>query len=382
MQDRLADLVLQILPRRLQRETELARQAAEYLHIIGAGRVGLGPGHDRALLDRQLVIGDDQVFVEDQLFAQTVTGRARPLRRVEREQSRLDLGNGEAADRTGELLGEDDAAVGRVVAQHGGLGRGGLDWIGGVDIGQTIRQLQRGLETVGQTRRDILAHHQTVDHHLDVMLELLVERRRLVDLIKLAVDADAGEARLLPLGHFLAIFALAAAHDGGEQVQARALRERHHPVDHLADRLRRDRLAGSGRVRDADPRPEQAHIVVDFGDRRHGRARIAAGRLLLDRDGGRQPLDMVDVRLLHHLQELARIGRQRLDVTPLSLGIDGVERQRRLARSRQAGDHRQRVTGNVDIDILKIVLARAADGNLGQHEAGSTSVPGGRPEAR
>jgi hypothetical protein len=91
---------------------------------------------------------------------------------------------------------------------------------------------------------------------------------------------------------------------------------------------------------------------------------------------------MVDVRLLHHLQELARIGRQRLDIAALPLGIDGVERQRGFARARQAGDHRQRVTGNVDIDILEIVLARAADGNLGQHEAGSTSVPERRPEAR
>jgi hypothetical protein len=38
-----------------------SRSAAQHLHIIGAGRVGLGPGHDRALLDRQLVIGDDEV---------------------------------------------------------------------------------------------------------------------------------------------------------------------------------------------------------------------------------------------------------------------------------------------------------------------------------
>ena len=34
---------------------------------------------------------------------------------------------------------------------------------------------------------------------------------------------------------------------------------------------------------------------------------------------------MLDVRLLHHLQELAGVGGQALDVAPLPLGIDGVE---------------------------------------------------------
>ena len=60
-------------------------------------------------------------------------------------------------------------------------------------------------------------HDEAVDHHLDVVLVLLVERGGVVDLVQLAVDADAGEAGLLPLGELLAILALAAAHDGGEQ---------------------------------------------------------------------------------------------------------------------------------------------------------------------
>ncbi len=34
---------------------------------------------------------------------------------------------------------------------------------------------------------------------------------------------------------------------------------------------------------------------------------------------------MVDIGLLHHLQELAGIGRERLDIAALAFGIDGVE---------------------------------------------------------
>ncbi len=56
----------------------------------------------------------------------------------------------------------------------------------------------------------------------------------------------------------------------------------------------------------------------------------------------------------------------------LAFGIDGVERERRLAGTRQAGDHRQRVARDVDIDSLEIMLARAADGNGGECHAGSS----------
>ena len=39
---------------------------------------------------------------------------------------------------------------------------------------------------------------------------------------------------------------------------------------------------------------------------------------------------MVDVGLLHHLEELARIGAERLDVAALALGVDGVEGEQDL----------------------------------------------------
>ena len=77
------------------------------------------------------------------------------------------------------------------------------------------------------------AHDQPVDDNLDVMLVFLVELRRFLDIVKLAIDPDAGKARLLPLEQFLAIFALAATHDRREQEEAGFLGQGHHPVDHL-----------------------------------------------------------------------------------------------------------------------------------------------------
>ena len=113
----------------------------------------------------------------------------------------------------------------------------------------------------------------------------------------------------------------------------------------------------------ADARPKQPHIVVDLGNGADRGARVLRGGLLLDGDGRRQTVDLVDVRLLHHLQELACIGRQRFDVAALALGIDRIEGERGFARAGQAREHDQLIARQFHVDVLEIVLARAADGD-------------------
>ena len=110
-------------------------------------------------------------------------------------------------------------------------------------------------------------------------------------------------------------------------------------------------------------RPEQAHVVVDLGDGADRRARVLGGGLLLDGDGRREAVDLVDIRLLHHLQELSGIGRERLDVAALTLGIDGIEGERRLAGTGQAGEHHELVPRHHEVDVLQVVLPRPAHGD-------------------
>ena len=231
------------------------------------------------------------------------------------------------------------------------------------DDRQPIRQIERGLETFGEPAADVGADDEAIDDHFNVVFELLVENRRVGDLIKLSVDLQPLEAALQIFRDFLAILALAAANDRRQQIEARALGERQHAIDHLADRLALDWQAGRRRIGDADARPEQAHVVVDFGDRADGRARVFGGRLLLDGDGGGEPVDLVDVGLLHHLQKLARIGRKRLDIAALPLRVDRVEGERGFARAGKAGEHHELVARNRQVDVLQIVLARPAHGD-------------------
>src|SRR5207247_3459052 len=135
-------------------------------------------------------------------------------------------------------------------------------------------------------------------------------------------------------------------------------------VDDRLLALSRDRPAADRAVRMADPRIKQAQVVVDLRARSDGRARVPRGRLLVDRDCRAEPVDRVDVRLLHHLQELARVRRERLYVAALALRVDRVEGQAGLAGAREAGDADQLVAGQPDGDILEVVLPRAVDDEL------------------
>src|SRR5439155_18610805 len=68
-------------------------------------------------------------------------------------------------------------------------------------------------------------------------------------------------------------------------------------------------------------------------------------------------LDRIDVGLVHLPQELTGVGRQRLHVAALALGVDRVEREARLARPGQPGDHDQAVSRQPNVDVTEVVLS-------------------------
>ena len=119
---------------------------------------------------------------------------------------------------------------------------------------------------------------------------------------------------------------------------------------------------------DADPGEKDAEIIVGFGDRGHGRARVLGGRLLLDGDGRGDALDEVGVGLVHPLQELAGVGRERFDVAALAFGVEGVEGQGGFPRAADAGDDDELVEGDVQVDVLQVVDPDAAENDRVVHD--------------
>ena len=238
-----AGLFGQIGPEGAQGELEVLAQGFQGLVVIGRGR--FRPGRDGALAQRRLRIGDHQLRIDLLLGAQPATGGAGAEGIVEGEEPWLHLGDREAGHRAGEFRGEDDAL---------GLALGIL-LVGVFHDGDAVGQLQRGFEGFRQPGADIGAHHDAVHHHVDVVLELLVEHRRVGDLVVFPIDLQALEAALQEVGDFLAIFALAATDHRGEQEEARALWQGQHPIHHLAHGLALDGQAGGGGIGDAHPRP-------------------------------------------------------------------------------------------------------------------------------
>ena len=220
------------------------------------------------------------------------------------------------------------------------------------------------------------------------MFVLLVEDDLLVEPAQLAVDLDPRVALEPHLLQQFPVLAFAPAHDRRHDHEFGPLIEGHQPVDDLLLGLAGDLLAALGAVRHPDPRPEQPQVVVDLGHGADRRARVARGRLLVDRDRRREPLDRVDVGLLHQPEELARVGRERLDVAPLPLGVDRVEGKARLAGARKPGDDDQRVPRQLEVDVLEVVLAGARDDDSvrGSHSrrfyAGEQMFPWGESGAR
>ena len=233
-----------------------------------------------------------------------------------------------------------------------------------VDRHEPVGQLERRLDRVREPVAQVVLHHEPVDDHLDRVLQLLVELDLLVEVALLPVDLHAREPLAAELLEQVLVLALPVADDRRVDGELRPLGQAQHLVDDRLDGLARDRPPADRAVRPPGARVQEPKVVVDLRDRADGGARVSRGGLLVDRDRRREPVDRVDVGLLHHLQELARVGRERLDVPPLPLGVDRVEGERGLPGPGEPGDGDQRVPRQADGDVLQIVLAGAVNDEL------------------
>ena len=309
------------------------------------------PRSNRAVGQRSCLVGDHAAWIEVDAGAETLAVRARAVRGVERERAGRHLRHAQPAIDAGQAPREQAIAL---------LVR--------VDHDDVVGEVQRDVDRLREAALHAAADDHPVHHDLDRVVPPPLERDVVVQRAELPVDPGLGEPARADGRQLLLELALAAPHDRREHVDARVLRVEHHHVGDAIERLARDLLAAVRTVRHADAREEQPQVVVDFGDGADRRTRIGSGRLLLDGDGRRQPVDQVDVRLLHLLEELPGVSGQRLDIAPLPFGVDRVEGERRLTRPRQPRDDHQAMARDVDVDVLQVVNTGAANGNpvLGQ----------------
>ena len=349
-QDRVVRRLGQVAPGGLHAEAHVLGQRLEFVPVVhAAARALLAPGENRALGDGELVV-DDLVRAELLLAAQARAVPARAVRRVEAERAGFEFLQHAAVFGAGELLGVQFLVRAAVLAR-----------VGHQDAQQALAAAQAQFDALGDAAAVALAQRHAVDDHVHVVLLELLQLQLLgfFQLVQRAVHPHARETLAAQVGEQLAILALAAAHDRGEQDGALVGETRQQAVGDLAGALLLDLAAAHRAVRGAHAGVQQPEVVVDLGDGADRGAGVVAGCFLVDGDGRGQARDALDVGFLHQAQELAGVRGEALDVAALALGVDGVEGQGALAAAGHAGDHHELVAGEFHRDVLEVVGLRA-----------------------
>ena len=274
-----------------------------------------------------------------------MTVRARPLPAVEREQPRI---QGLVPHATG------PAEEALVVHLLGALGEH-------VDhaVAEAQAVPQHGLHAQAS---GLCGAHHDVDVVLVETLESLLEYRR-GEGGHGPVDAGAAVAQPPGRHHHVLVIALAPAHHRAQHGDVLAAVLAPHPVQYPAAGERGDGAAALGAVLLAHLGIQQPQVVVELGDGGHGGVPAPLAEALLDGHGGRNACQHVHVGPGHDLHELPRVGGEAVDVAPLAVRVDDVEGQGRFPGAAEAGHHHQPVPGDIDGDVLEIVLLGADDPN-------------------
>ena len=280
---------------------------------------------DAPVAYRERCVGHDLVAVDDVHIAQALALVAGPLGRVEREVVRCRV------EIRQPRLGVHQGLA--VVARLAGVG---------IEYHELpVALLEGQLGSVLQALGVFGGHFQAVDHELHAVVLVAVELHAKGDFLYLAVDAHIDVALFAQLLKEVFVVTLAVLDQRGKDIDATAVISLENEAQYLLDRVFHHGLAREVAAGLAGARIEQAQVVVDLGGGAHSRARVFVGRLLPDRYHRVQARYLVYVGALEHAQHVAGIGRERLQIPPLSLGKDGVEGQRRLAAAAQPGYHRE-----------------------------------------
>ena len=362
VQKRVLRLLGHVLPRRVLVHAQVLRHGAQHLRVV----VARAEGGDHALGKRQRRVGHHEGGVHLLAAADAEAIRACAVGGVEAEVARLQLVHRMAVLGAREREREDMLARPEATRRARGAPAALPERLAvrpqHLHEHTPVGELRGHLHRLGDAARGALFQLHAVNHHVDEVLDLLVERTRLaVELHDLAVDAHAGEALARQVGEQLRELALAAGHHGRHDDGLGVGRERQYLVGHLVGGLLHDGPPALRAVRHAHAREQKAQVVVYLGGGANSGAGVFARGLLVDGHRGRQPVDAVEVGLAHLPEEHARVAGEALHVAALALGVHRVEGERRLAAARQPRDHHELVTGYREVDVLEIVLAGALD---------------------
>ena len=216
---------------------------------------------EHALIYRKRRILDKGLGIDDLLEAQAIALGTRAVRGIEGKIARLQVVDGMAMLRTGKRQG-----VGKQVP-FCSLGRVAVGQQ--VDLDVIMRELGRLLYALGDTAQTVLANHDAVHDHLDIMLVFFIQLNRIVERADLTVHAHARETLAAQVFKQLGKLTLTAANHRRHDKGAAPLPRLQNLVRHLVGSLALDHAPALGAVGHADARKQQTQVVVDLRYRSH-----------------------------------------------------------------------------------------------------------------
>ena len=129
---------------------------------------------------------------------------------------------------------------------------------------------QGQLNRIRQTPANALLVHQAVNHQINGVLLVLVQRGHIVQRIELAVDAHTGKAFGLELFELVLMRALLKFHQRGHDHELGALRQGHDIANDFICRAGLDGPPALGAIHAPKPGKKYAQKIVNFRDCPHG----------------------------------------------------------------------------------------------------------------
>ena len=240
-------------------------QRLKHLEIIEVTAI---PTTNSTTGQRQFRVLNHPVRIEILLHAETVTGWTRARWVVKREQAGFQFAHAIAADRAGEVGGEQKLFRFRVV--HIG------------DHRRTTGQFQRGFKGFSQSLSEVVAYLKAVNHHFNSVFLLQLKLGRIGKVTHFAVDTGADIALARQVFQRFGVLAFTLLNYRCQQHQTFAFRLGQDVVHHLANGLgcqgnvviRTARLANAGK--------QQTQIVVNFGNCTYRGSRVMGRRFLFN----------------------------------------------------------------------------------------------------
>jgi hypothetical protein len=302
---------------------------------------------DRTLRQRLSLVRDDEAIVDADHTPETPAGVTGAERRIERKRARMRRLVVDVA------LGA--VQIGAVAPRGPGLGPGRAGRVGrrvDVDVHASAAESQGALDGIDAAGAVRGVPTEAVGHNVQdpaVAAWPLSMYPRVA--LRLESRADLAFAEVL-------------RHPDGKREDEAGIQIPCPVLQAGEDRRRRvapDRTCADAAEQPCAPREQQLQVIVQLGHRADRAARCPHRIGLVDRDRGRHAFDSVHRRPVHAVQELARVRRERLHVAALALGVQRIEYERTLAGARHAGHYDQFTRRDVDIEVAKIVLPRAAN---------------------